>query len=157
MAKNIFDLQNSLIDYQKKLEIMKNERDLYYRQTQNLIRQSQGNGLTMPPCWPDENNKPQFIYSIEITDSGVIVANVAPVYRKNDPVWDKIDTFKIGEEISVEDFHNSTLRLRKYSDEKTCRHYVKIYDRTSSTNKLQWQKALALVESNFYKLLLKNR
>lgn len=145
----ISNLKRKLEEKQKEIDQILAQKHTLEQQKIHLIKSS-GNGLTMPPCWPDKNNKSQYIFNISITDSGVIVSDSAPPERKDDLAWEKIDLIKFDQEIEAEDFYNSTLRLRRYSDELTCRYYVRIKDNTSATNKAQYKNAKRLVESNFY-------
>lgn len=51
-----------------------------YLQTQ-VEQLRQGTGIDPPPCWLDRDGDPEYIFRVELTDSGMKLFNVSPVRR----------------------------------------------------------------------------
>ncbi|QYK05836.1 hypothetical protein [Shewanella zhangzhouensis] len=132
-------------------EIVKNKVDI-----ENLIGQvtNLSNGLELPPCWATKEGKPQYTYSIEVSDDALYVTSIYPEERKAayELLMDK--DFE-AERIVVSDFYGRFDIFYKtaVSSNPECRFFVQVKDSTSPAAKQEYKAGLRAVESIFYKYL----
>jgi hypothetical protein len=124
------------------------ETDRYRRERDNLMRS--GRGLVFPSCWTNENGDTEYIFDVSIRDSGVVVKDSGPAYRKSHEAWKFVDEFARDVEIPETKFRNATTRLLKWSQGHDCRFVVTMRDYTEPTSKDRYKALRTLVEQNFY-------
>jgi hypothetical protein len=111
-----------------------------------------GNGLTYPSCWkPDLADRPN-IFDVTFKDNGIVVRNIAPPNRSQDPAWSLIADFPRDAEINERLFVAATAKLAAWSKDpkQNCRFYTINHDATGPTNKPRYKQLRSTIEQNFY-------
>ena len=145
----IAKLQEKMKDYEK----IKKERAFYKKKYEVT-------GSDKPPCWirKGTESSPEYLYDLEINDQGFVFKNTDSRYPHRIQERQALPVSMIVENITISknDFINQTIEIKKYSDQKECRHYVLIKDKAGNS-KEYWQDMLKLAESRFYKYLDTNK
>ena len=135
----------------QRLASIEADRDKMRSERDNLMRS--GNGRTYPSCWrADPGGQTEYIFDVTLTDRGVVVHNVAPPTRAQDPAWTLISEFPRDVEIRESTFISATAKLAAWSkDQKqNCRFYTINHDSTGQTNKERYKQVRSAIEQNFY-------
>jgi hypothetical protein len=120
----------------------------YRRERDNLMRS--GRGLVFPSCWTSDSGDTEYIFDVTIRDSGVLVKDSGPAYRKAHESWKFVDEFAREMEIPETKFRNATARLYNWSRQHDCRFVVTMRDQTEPTSKDRYKALRSLVEQHFY-------
>jgi len=110
-----------------------------------------GNGLDHQPCWADSKGRIQYIFNIVINETNIRIVPGWPQSRANEAKQDFRITKIPGKYTSNSEMWRATQDLFNESEEKNCRHFVRIYDHSISKN--VFKSYLTGIESHFYKYL----
>ncbi len=110
-----------------------------------------GRGGDFPSCWFDETGAKQFLYNIELTDKGIVVYDNPIPSREQEKKTMPLTGFKLGSPMQPSEFMKAGQKIRKMSDDNSCRYFVKIADKTSPDSKEHYKKLRTTVENIFYK------
>jgi hypothetical protein len=138
----------------KDSEISTFKGQVAYLQRQLGICKGLGKGSSYPPCWADEEGKPEFIYDVAVTEVGMLMKLANPQRREADLERLPIQNVTCNKELPVEEFVKMTYPLYNWSVEHSCRFFVRLYDNTGPTQKEQYKKRRKTVEGHFYILHL---
>jgi len=145
----------SLIDRVREIE---QEKENLRRQILNLQRRARAGGLDHPPCWPDEQGKPEYAFQVVVHEHGLTVTPVWPDARAEEAGkltggWRREES----RTMSLGEFKQVLWVFREVGEAATpeCRHFVEVVDATGPTAKAEWKSGLAAVEDVFYKLLVR--
>jgi hypothetical protein len=70
---------------EKTIATVREESDRYRRERDNLMRS--GKGSTFPSCWLTDRGDTEYIFDVSIRDTGVVVKDTSPAYRRSDQSW----------------------------------------------------------------------
>lgn len=108
----------------------------------------------LPSCWIDKNGKIEFLFSVHLTDNGVVTTPAWPKDRENDAR--SLPNIELllnnGNPASIEAFKNNAQDIFKYSENHKpdeCRFYVKLS--SSILDAVKDSRTRLAVESVFYK------
>jgi predicted RNA-binding Zn ribbon-like protein len=105
-------------------------------QMRNELARMKGNGGSgLPYCWTTPEGRPIYMLHIELHDDAVVVSDVAPRPRPDDPAWPLLDSLPRGEPISIETMISSVAPLQKDAAAAKCRYGIEAFDGTGKTNK----------------------
>lgn len=126
-------------------------------QNLSLIKknESQGKGGDLPPCW-SKNGKAEYIYNVTLENVGIIVHDNKLPDRVFEQSKLPISAIVLDTPMSMSSFSQQTLPLLNWSNEKLCRFYVRIYDRTDGDKKDLYKRLRDTVEGTFYKKDVRN-
>lgn len=110
-----------------------------------------GRGGDFPSCWSDENGSTQYLYNITLTDNGILVSDNLIPSREMDKANLPLKGFKFGRPMKPDEFMKAGYQIKKYSDDNSCRFFVRISDKTSANSKELYKKHKSSVENIFYK------
>jgi len=117
---------------------------------------SQGKGASYPPCWiSPATGKAEYLFDVVITDAGVKVRDGSPPHRAGEKARLPLQNVRFGELHKVEAFLASTQALAVACERENCRHYVRLYDETSTKSAFKSQ--MLAIETQFYKYLTSER
>lgn len=120
--------------------------------------EGKGPGGVLPPCLADKvTGKPYYLYDIALRSDGSEIRLVDFPGRKDLILGLPIGNLKTGEFVSDPQLLQQTRALFKWSVERTCRFYVRVYDETKPYEKEIFKRRLEIVERHFYKLLSRNK
>lgn len=110
-------------------------------------------GTERPSCWVAADGKPQYIFTIELRASGVIVHDNA--LRPDEQQQLPLGSFVFGREMSYAQFRNAAEALRSWakeerSDKQSCVFFVRVIDRTPANQKALYKNRLRIVGEYFY-------
>jgi hypothetical protein len=117
-------------------------------QVQNL--RGRLGGRDLPPCWAARNTgKIEYLFDVTILDEGLEFKSAAPPYRAQEyTALPNIDALTNGP-IQLGRFKTLAGPILKLSDDKQCRHYVIITDRSQNA----YKEATLTIEEYFYKFV----
>lgn len=118
------------------------------------IMKVSGKGGDLPSCWHDEDGKKQYLYNIDLTDSGIVIHDnikLSNPSRTEEKLVLPLNEFKFGMPMQPNDFIKAGQKIKKQSDEQSCRYFVKISDKTGPNSKEHYKKLRNAVEQIFYK------
>ena len=115
------------------------------------IQKGLGKGADYPPCWLDDQNKIEYIFNVVINDVGIEIFDIKNENRNEDKLKLPIQNLVYGIDITAEMFLSLLKPLFDVCVQENCRHFVRIYDKT--TTKDTFKKNLLTVETYFYKYL----
>ena len=104
-----------------------------------IERITQGIGIDPPPCWMDVEGRPELIFRVELTNSGMRLFNIAPEHRRErDPdAFSYAAQIEEGREYSPTEFLRLTLPFRRLGVSRTevfgptgCRYWIRPVDLT---------------------------
>ncbi len=115
--------------------------------------ESAGLGLEMPPCWATGDGRPEYIFSVALTPSGLVVRDTTPTHRAVERNALPIPQRFLAAEVSASEFVTLSSALLDWSKRQNpeCRFFVRVFDLTSSEQKDLYKSRLKTVESAFYK------
>ena len=140
-------LQEEHGDLQRKLAALMDENEKLQREKTALVRS--GN-LDFPSCWANQQGDTEFLLEVTIKDSAVIVRDIAPASRQNDPNLRLLARLPRNAEIRPDTFRAAVAPLYRWSVREKCRFFVQMQDGTSETSKAIYKKARQMVEGVFY-------
>lgn len=150
-ARQVREMLKREQEYTSKLSTMQAR----IKSLQGDIR-SQGKGASYPPCWISPmTGKAEYLFDVVITDAGVRVRDGAPPHRAEEKRRLPLATVHYGEMQKVEQFLASTQALAAACERENCRHYVRLYDETSTKSAFKSQ--MLAIETQFYKFLTSER
>lgn len=116
------------------------------------IKNIGGRGGDFPSCWRENGDGAiQYLFNIELTDSGIMVHDNIILSRENEKQLLPLKGFKFDSPMQPAEFINAGQKLKKLSDDNSCRFFVNISDKTSPSSKEHYKKLRNSVESIFYK------
>lgn len=111
-----------------------------------------GRGGDFPPCWRENGDGAiQYLFNIELTDLGIVVHENFVPSREDEKKSLPLKGFKIGSPMQPAEFMNAGQKIKKLSDDNSCRFFVNISDKTSPSSKEHYKKLKNSVENIFYK------
>ena len=120
----------------------------------NLQERAKKAGIGFPPCWVDENGKPEYIFVVKLEENRLSVTPAWPSHRANDvkEVTGAINLVRF--DLMPETFRKLARPILEWSmrQEPECRHFVRIDD-GAPISKGEFKAKLLLVEDYFYKYL----
>jgi hypothetical protein len=146
--KGLIELASAGSQSAKTIADLREESDRFRRARDNLMLG--GRGLMFPSCWTTEKGETEYIFDVSIRDTGVLVKDASPAYRRSQESWKYLDDFSRDTEIPETKFRSATARLDKWSREKECRFVVTMRDETGRTSKVRYKNLRTLVEQHFY-------
>ncbi len=106
-------------------------------------------GRDLPPCWADrDTGKIEYLFDVIISDDGLRFASAAPIYRLQEFQLLPNTKEMTAELISLGRFEVLADPILEISDQKQCRHYVSITDRSENA-----YKTTLTIEDYFYKFV----
>lgn len=136
--------------------LMKSERALKDAKAQNvsMSRRLKRAGLGFPPCWADEEGKPEYLFIVELQGDLLQVVEDWPVHRQGNVESVSGATELANRRVSRRAFVKGAAPILRWSKEQTpeCRHFVVIRD-SDETTKAEFKSGMLLVENYFYKYL----
>ena len=134
-------------DYRKKTRQATRERDeavghaTYLKGRLNQL--TGGQGIDPPPCWLSGENRPEYIFRIELTNSGFQAFNLAPPSRIDDPVMSYLEAIQDGYEYAPSQFLDKTRPIYDEGRGRTnpygpsgCRFWIRPVDKTGSSKEV---------------------
>lgn len=105
-------------------------------QMRNEITRVKGNGGSgLPYCWATAEGHPEYMLRIELHDRDIVVSDVSPRPRPDDPAWQLLDGLPRGQSISMSELLSAVAPLRGRAAAARCRYAVYAFDGTARTNK----------------------
>jgi hypothetical protein len=132
---------------QRKLAVLVDEKEQLQREKAALGRSGT---LDFPSCWANQQGDTEFLLEVTIKDSAVIVRDIAPAVRHNDPNLRLLARLPRNTEIRPDTFRAAVAPLYRWSVREKCRFFVQMQDGTSETSKEIYKKARQMVEGVFY-------
>ncbi len=146
-------LEKELAKNTEKLEKLEKEMKLKNEKVASLEKKLAGN--RHPDCWQDEKGKYEFIYNIILRDKGITTYRGYKKYLEQKfqeiPGANNIIGTK---NISIREFKQKTRSVFNWSVKTAkpeCRHWVRIFDETSSSNRSTYKTPLRGIEHYFFK------
>lgn len=146
-SKEIAKRLQSLGDCQSERQQMQGQLANSQRKLEAL-----GHGTEMPACWASLDGKPQYIFDVTLTSSGIVVHDNALA----DHVEDEKQFVKgmlFDTELKPEQFLGISNHIYQWSLDHKCRFFVRVFDHTGPGEKAIYKQHLQTVEAHFYKLL----
>ncbi len=122
-------------------------------QAENCFSRMAKAGFGIPPCWATRGGKIEYLYTVTISDTGLLVIPSWPEHRQKDVDAIPGATSLPGEHLTLAEFDRRAAPILRWSEDHDpeCRHYVWIRD--AATTKLAFKRQLLGVEAYFYKYL----
>ena len=109
--KSLIELASAGSQSARTIAELREESDRFRRARDNLMRG--GHGLMFPSCWTTEKGDAEYIFDVSIRDTGVLVKDTSPAYRRLNELWKYLDDFARDIEIPETKFRSATTRLDK--------------------------------------------
>lgn len=165
-SPEVQEIKNKILQYETEFKEISNKISQYeanIEQSSNIIKTCKAqnsflvkqNGLTLPPCWADQEGKPQYIYNIILKNDGIWVIDNKIQSRAEDQKQLPLQDFNLNLAMQPGDFMKAGKGLKAYGNKNECRFYVKIYDQTDANRKEHYKLLKRSVEDVFYKLEVK--
>nr|WP_294523825.1 hypothetical protein [uncultured Rhodopila sp.] len=100
-----------------------------------LLRVKGNGGSGLPYCWAFPDGKAQYMLKVEMLDDGVIVRDIDPRVRAEDPVWQMLDAVTRERLMPLVTFLNQVAPLQARASTDRCRYSILVVDSTGRTNK----------------------
>jgi hypothetical protein len=144
--KNLISIENT---------IEKQEREKTNLQGQLSYLQKKfstvGRGTEKPACWATSDGRPEYIFSIAMESDGLkLHRNEISENRKLEYAELPTKDIVLDTKINFVDFKSTTNNLYRWSNEKECRFFVKIFDLTKNDEKAVYKKNLRIIGEHFY-------
>jgi hypothetical protein len=114
-----------------------------------LARLKGNGGSGLPYCWALPGGQPQYMLKVEMQDAGVIVRDLEPRVRPDDPAWPLLDGVTRGRLIPMVEFINQTIPLKTRSNVDRCRYAIQVVDGTGLTNKPGYKQSMGSLWTAF--------
>ena len=111
-------------------------------------------GGVLPPCWVDTSGRPQYIFDARLREDGIVLVDNHVAGREADQSLLPLTGFKFGSPMAAAALDQAGVSLLRFSENKNCRFYVRVFDQTESASKVRYKELLKAVEGIFYKLLV---
>ena len=112
---------------------------------------SAGNGLVYPSCWTDLDDRPQYVYRVELASEGLRLLELAHANRVDERQRLPFPTTDPFIHLDPELFGEALKPLFEWSERNQCRFYVIAHDGTLEGEKARYKQLLRSLESRFYK------
>ena len=116
---------------------------------QELARLKGNGGSGLPYCWTTPEGHPIYILRINLFDEGVIVRDVEPRPRPDDPMWQLLGNVPRETTIPVTTLLSAAAPLRAQASAAKCRYGVLAVDDTARTNKPGYKSLMGQLWSAF--------
>ena len=114
-----------------------------------LARLKGNGGSGMPYCWALPNGRAQEMLKVEMQDTGVIVRDLEPRARPEDPAWPLLDGVSRGRLMPLAEFVAQTSPLQARAGTERCRYAIQVIDGTGITNKPGYKQSMGRLWSVF--------
>jgi hypothetical protein len=114
-----------------------------------LARLKGNGGSGQPYCWALPDGRTQYMLKVEMQDSGVIVRDLEPRARPEDPAWPLLDGVARGRLMPISEFITQTSPLQVRSNSERCRYAIQAVDGTGVTNKPGYKHSIGRLWSVF--------
>lgn len=114
-----------------------------------LARLKGNGGSGLPYCWALPDGRPQLMLKVEMQDTGIIVHDLQPRARPDDPAWLLLDSVTRERLIPMADFIGHTSPLAARSTSERCRYVIQVIDGTGMTNKPGYKQSMGRLWSVF--------
>jgi hypothetical protein len=114
-----------------------------------LARLKGNGGSGQPYCWALPDGRAQYMLKVEMQDSGVIVRDLEPRARPEDPAWPLLDGVSRGRLMPMSEFIAQTSPLQVRSNAERCRYAIQAIDGTGITNKPGYKQSIGRLWSVF--------
>lgn len=114
-----------------------------------LARLKGNGGSGLPYCWALPSGRAQEMLKVEMQDTGIIVRDLEPRARPDDPAWPLLDGVQRGHLISLADFVAQTAPLQGRAAAERCRYAIQVVDGTGITNKPGYKQSMGKLWSVF--------
>ena len=143
-------LEKELIEARRNIDRQKQELEKINRKVADL--KGKIGGVDKPPCWPDADGRPQFLLSMIMYDQGFKPERAWPDSRTSEAGELGLTEESLGRVrkfIANERYRQKFAPIYRKSVEDDCRHFVFVYDET--TSKKDYKRQMKLIEGYFYK------
>jgi uncharacterized protein (DUF3084 family) len=120
--------------------------------TAKQLERCAGNGLDHPPCWPDKQGRPEYMYRVTIYEDKLRIDGIWPGHRHDELVMIPGAETLADRTVTLDDFARLASPIKKWSVQHECRHYVRIYAGEDFPLKA-FIRNMLIVEDPFYKWL----
>jgi len=110
-------------------------------------------GFDLPPCWVDQNGKIQYIFDASLLDDGIEVENKGVAGREGDQAKLPLGRVHFNAPMSRGDFAEAFQPLLDWSNQHSCRFYVRLYDDMKTADRSEYKSLRGTVEGYFRILL----
>ena len=100
-----------------------------------LARLKGNGGSGLPYCWTTLEGRPVYMLRVELQDDGVLLHDVEPRPRPEDPAWPVLDAVSRNTLMPVNRFLAETSALQAMAASGKCRYALLAIDATARTNK----------------------
>lgn len=114
-----------------------------------LARLKGNGGSGQPYCWALPDGRAQYMLKVEMQDSGVVVRDLEPRARPEDPAWPLLDGVPRGRLMPMSEFIAHTSPLQGRANTERCRYAIQAVDGTSITNKPGYKQSIGRLWSVF--------
>ncbi len=108
------------------------------------------------PCWSTPDGSPESIFDVALTSKGLIIRDRKLAHRKEEQAKLPPSEFIFDGEISTGQFEQMARRLYAWSVQQECRHWVRAFDKTELTEKMNYKVHLQTVGGRFYFVEIRN-
>lgn len=114
-----------------------------------LARLKGNGGSGQPYCWALPDGRAQYMLKVELQDTGVIVRDLEPRARPQDPAWPLLDAVSRGTLMPMAEFIGQIAPLQARSNTERCRYAIQALDGTGITNKPGYKQSMGRLWSVF--------
>jgi hypothetical protein len=111
-----------------------------------------GKGTEKPACWATADGKPEYIFDVALTSTGLIVRDRKLPHRAEQQATLPLSSITYEIERAPAIFLQETKALLDWSNAHDCRFFVRVYDLTRGDEKVVYKAHLRTLEDRFYKL-----
>jgi hypothetical protein len=128
------------------------EKDRLHGEVVNLEHKllSAGQGTQHPPCWPTPDGRPEYIFNVTLTSTGLLVHDNQYHHTEETQL---IGVLPFDTEIDSQTFLHDSEGLYEWGKSHQCGFFVRVFDATKPSEKAVYKERLQIVEAHFYKLL----
>ena len=128
------------------------EKDRLHGEVVNLEHKllSAGQGTQLPPCWTTPDGKPEYIFNVTLTSTGLLVHDNQYHHAEETQL---IGALPFDTEIDQQTFLHDSEGLYDWGKSHQCGFFVRVFDATKPSEKAVYKERLQIVEAHFYKLL----
>jgi len=146
------ELVNRLAKRELKLKQAERKLENTKGQLENLKKKfSQGgHGVEAVPCWSTPEGNSENIFDIALTTYGFIIRDRKLAHRKDEQRKLPLADMQFGSELSPSLFLKLAKPIFDWSVKHECRFFVRVFDNTSSTEKLNYKHHLRFLGDRFY-------
>jgi hypothetical protein len=100
-----------------------------------LARLKGNGGSGLPYCWATSDGRAQYMLKVEMQDDGVVVHNIEPRVRPEDPAWLTLDPIARDQLMPLANFMAQVVPLQSKAAADRCKYAIEVVDGTGRTNK----------------------